>query len=621
MTKILEIQGLRAVAVILVILYHLQLFPGGFIGVDIFYVISGYLITNLIISEITDTGHLNILNFYKRRIKRLLPASAFVLLATALICYLLLPPMDRSELGKNLIAISLLVFNYALAAWENDYQNLGALPSPLIHYWSLAVEEQFYLIWPILLLALSKFGIKAIKNAIIFVFIISFTFSVIQTPSEPILSFYSLHTRAWELAAGALIVFLPKSYSITHRMAYKALSIAGVLLIGWASFIFTSDTAFPGHLAAIAVLGAFLLIITIGNWVGPFKTALNNQFTQRLGAISYPLYLWHWPLIAIPTLLLERELKANEKLLAVVFTIILSELTHRFIEQPFRFSKISLTKTYLSLAAATTISVVVGIFIMSNHSTNILVKEKSLTFDLKAVTALPIIHSDGCHVNWNSTISKDCSYGDLTSKKTIVLFGDSHAAQWFDPINSIAIMEGYKLISLTKSACPAIKLPIATRGSYNNNECRQWQSNSIERIKKITPDILIVSNFSHFNLKPKQESKEHYYLNSQQDLYQELEKYVGKLIYISDTPKPTKNIPRCLSHKTIDSCDEIIRSSGAVYKGFIKIDPYNWFCDATCLPVKEDLIVYRDASHISKDAANFVTKDLEKALKANKVFN
>ena len=112
MTKILEIQGLRAIAVILVILYHLQLIPGGFIGVDIFYVISGYLITNLIISEITDTGHLNILNFYKRRIKRLLPASAFVLLATALICYLLLPPMDRSELGKNLIAISLLVFIY-----------------------------------------------------------------------------------------------------------------------------------------------------------------------------------------------------------------------------------------------------------------------------------------------------------------------------------------------------------------------------------------------------------------------------------------------------------------------------------------------------------------------------
>ena len=197
MTKILEIQGLRAIAVILVILYHLQLLPGGFIGVDIFYVISGYLITNLIISEITDTGQLNILNFYKRRIKRLLPASAFVLLATALICYLLLPPMDRSELGKNLIAISLLVFNYALAAWENDYQNLGALPSPLIHYWSLAVEEQFYLIWPILLLVISKFGVKAIKNTIIFVFIISFTFSVIQTPNEPILSFYSLQTRAW----------------------------------------------------------------------------------------------------------------------------------------------------------------------------------------------------------------------------------------------------------------------------------------------------------------------------------------------------------------------------------------------------------------------------------------
>ena len=423
------------------------------------------------------------------------------------------------------------------------------------------------------------------------------------------------------MAAGALIVFLPKSYSITHRRAYKTLSIAGVLFIGWSSFIFTSATAFPGHLAAIAVLGAFLLIITIGNWVGPFKNALNNQFTQHLGAISYPLYLWHWPLIAIPTILLERELKTNEKLLAVIFTIILSTLTHYFIEQPFRLSKISLTKTYLSLTAATTISMVVGILIMNNYSTNIFIKENSLNFDLKAVTALPIIHRDGCHVNWNSTISKDCSYGNLSSKKTIVLFGDSHAAQWFDPINSIAISEGYRLISLTKSACPAIKLPIATRGSYNNNECRQWQRNSIERIKKVNPDILIVSNFSHFNLKSKQESKEHYYLSSQQDLYQKLEKYAGHLIYISDTPKPTKNIPRCLSHKTVDSCDEIVRSSSAVYEGFIMIDPYNWFCDTTCLPVKEDFIVYRDASHISKDAANFVTKNLEKALKENKIFN
>jgi peptidoglycan/LPS O-acetylase OafA/YrhL len=147
MIKILEIQGLRALAVILVIVYHADFISGGFIGVDIFYVISGFLITNLIIKEISTKGNLNLRNFYHRRIKRLLPASALVLLVTALTCYILLPPMDRDQLGKDVIAVSLLLSNYAFAIWENDYQNLGEAASPFIHYWSLAVEEQFYLIW------------------------------------------------------------------------------------------------------------------------------------------------------------------------------------------------------------------------------------------------------------------------------------------------------------------------------------------------------------------------------------------------------------------------------------------------------------------------------------------
>jgi len=173
MTKILEIQGLRALAVILVIVYHADFIPGGFIGVDIFYVISGYLITNLIIKEISIKGSLSLSNFYHRRIKRLLPASALVLLATALTCYILLPPMDRYQLGKDVIAVSLLLSNYAFAIWENDYQNLGEAASPFIHYWSLAIEEQFYLIWPFFILIFAKLGMKAVKIAILTLFVIS----------------------------------------------------------------------------------------------------------------------------------------------------------------------------------------------------------------------------------------------------------------------------------------------------------------------------------------------------------------------------------------------------------------------------------------------------------------
>jgi peptidoglycan/LPS O-acetylase OafA/YrhL len=212
MTKILEMQGLRVLAVILVIVYHAAFILGGFIGVDIFYVISGYLITNLIIKEISIKGSLSLSNFYHRRIKRLLPASALVLSATALTCYIFLPPMDRYQLGKDVVAVSLLLSNYAFAIWENNYQNLGEAASPFIHYWSLAIEEQFYLIWPLFILIFAKFGIKVVKSAIFAVFVISLTFSIIQTPDSPIFSFYSLHARAWELAAGALIVFIPKNH-------------------------------------------------------------------------------------------------------------------------------------------------------------------------------------------------------------------------------------------------------------------------------------------------------------------------------------------------------------------------------------------------------------------------
>ena len=153
--RILEIQGLRALAAILVLIYHAKFVPGGFIGVDLFYVISGFLITGLLIKEIDNSGKLDLKNFYQRRIKRLLPTSAFILIITALVSLVLLAPINRDNLGKDIIAVALYISNYTFAWWQNDYQNLEAQPSPFLHYWSLAVEEQFYLIWPIFILSLS----------------------------------------------------------------------------------------------------------------------------------------------------------------------------------------------------------------------------------------------------------------------------------------------------------------------------------------------------------------------------------------------------------------------------------------------------------------------------------
>jgi len=196
--RITQIQGLRALAAILVTIFHARLMPGGFIGVDIFYVISGYLITGLILREIEKTGTLDLRSFYQRRIKRLLPTSVFVLLVTAIFAWILFPPITRDALGRDLFAAATYISNYLFAWWQNDYQNLNATPSPFIHYWSLAVEEQFYLVWPVFILFLARHGKKMIFTGIVITTLASLLFSIYLTQSAPIWAFYSLPTRAWE---------------------------------------------------------------------------------------------------------------------------------------------------------------------------------------------------------------------------------------------------------------------------------------------------------------------------------------------------------------------------------------------------------------------------------------
>ncbi|TRZ58317.1 MAG: acyltransferase, partial [Streptomycetaceae bacterium] len=207
--RVLQIQGLRALAAIVVTFFHARLVPGGFIGVDIFYVISGYLITGLILREIDSTGHLNLAAFYQRRIKRLLPTSVFVLFSTALVGWFVLPAITRDVLGRDLFAAAAYISNYLFAWWQNDYQNLNATPSPFIHYWSLAVEEQFYLVWPILMIVLARAGKRRVLIGISVVTALSLMLSIYQTQTSPIWAFYSLPTRAWELGIGALLLFLP----------------------------------------------------------------------------------------------------------------------------------------------------------------------------------------------------------------------------------------------------------------------------------------------------------------------------------------------------------------------------------------------------------------------------
>ncbi|NCV79215.1 MAG: acyltransferase [Actinobacteria bacterium] len=614
--RILQIQGLRALAALLVTIFHAQLVPGGFIGVDIFYVISGYLITGLILREIEQTGSLDLNAFYQRRIKRLLPTSVFVLFITAIVGMFVLPAITRDALGRDLFAAAAYISNYLFAWWQNDYQNLNATPSPFIHYWSLAVEEQFYVVWPILLLLLARYGRRAIFWGISITTVLSLLWSVYQTQTSPIWAFYSLPTRAWELGVGALLLFVPEKVWRNRFIPWL-----GVIGIAIATFNFDENTAFPGVNAVLPVFATAVLIGSISIWPRAFNDLSNNRISQWLGAISYPLYLWHWPALVLPSSALGRPLRIRERLFCILLAVVLAHLTSKFIEQPIRHKKIEGKKVYLFFVATTITSLVAGLIISVTSSSIISVKGTNYKFNLIDVMEKPAVYGDDCHVNYGETKSGYCTYGDKKSNRTLVLYGDSHAAQWFPALEQIALERGYKLISLTKSACPAVDAPREDQGAFKNVHCEKWRQNSIARIKTIHPDAVITSSFQYFTPPSGFPSKSRWWDDGQRRLLSELRGSSNHLIYISDTPRPLRDIPNCLASRDSHTCDSTEKTRNVIINGFEKIDPTPWLCTSYCPAIKDGYVVYRDASHISVAASLALKPELEKALMAKGLFS
>jgi peptidoglycan/LPS O-acetylase OafA/YrhL len=614
--RILQIQGLRAVAALLVTIFHARLMPGGFIGVDIFYVISGYLITGLIIREIDKTGRLDLNEFYQRRIKRLLPTSVFVLFITAIVGMFVLPAITRDALGRDLFAAAAYVSNYLFAWWENDYQNLNATPSPFIHYWSLAVEEQFYVVWPIFILFLSRYGKRAIFQGVAIVTALSLLLSIYLTQVAPIWAFYSLPTRAWELGFGALLLFIPDRY-----LRNRFLPWVGAIGIAIATFNFDESTAFPGFNALLPVVATAILIGSIPVWPRFFNDLSNNRLMQWLGAISYPLYLWHWPALVLPSSALGRPLQIRERLLCILLTIVLAHITSKFVEQPLRHRSFSAKKTYGFFATTTAVSLLAGVAIASTASSVIKVKGTNYSFNLEQVVAKPAVYGDGCHVNYGEVESGDCTYGEKGSATKVVLYGDSHAAQWFPTLEVLAREKGFELISLTKSACPSVDVPRSDQGAYKNSECDKWRENSVKRIQKIKPTAVILSSFQYFTEPRGYSSRAQWWNEGQRRLLADLQGSSRNLIYISDTPQPLRDIPNCLASQDVKDCDTTEKTPNVIINGFKKIDPTPWLCTNVCSSIKDGYVVYRDGSHISVQSALALAPLLETALRDKGLFS
>lgn len=608
-----HIQSLRALAALLVLIYHIDLLPGGYIGVDIFYVLSGYLITDLLLRELERSEKLDFPAFYARRFKRLLPASFLVVISTGIIGWFLLPPTYRSDFGRDLIAASTYISNFLFALWNNDYQNLGATPSPFIHFWSLAVEEQFYLFWPILILFFYKVrGRKGVFLGILITATLSYLFSLYLTDRSPVWSFYILPTRAWEMAAGALLLFVGNGLR-RKGFTHPQWGFLALLLIIASSLLYNEKTSFPGTAALVPVIATALLILSRDKWP-PFLDAISRLNTvQWLGKISYPLYLWHWPVLIIPEIYLSRELNVAEVGAAILLILALSEITNRFIEEPLRYASLSLKKVYIATVLATGFSVFLGLMIQSTQ-VNTVKSSSGIVFDVTEVRKKPKNNDDGCHIHRGVTVSPLCEYGDLSSKRKIFLYGDSHAAQWLPALDIIGRQHQVKIISLTKSGCPSSEVIKELSSQYTVEDCQAFRDSSIKRISKERPIAVIMTGMQPFSAPNSTESSRSWWLAGEAKALSRIKESTDFPIYLTDTPLPRLDVPSCLTGSKKINCDTARPISPEVAPGLIAINPTPWLCDSNCPAIVEGIVVYRDHSHLSVAMSEYLAPNLAKEL-------
>jgi hypothetical protein len=251
----------------------------------------------------------------------------------------------------------------------------------------------------------------------------------------------------------------------------------------------------------------------------------------------------------------------------------------------------------------------------------IAVKGTNYKFNLVDVMQKPAVYGDDCHSNYGETESGECTYGDLNSATTIVLYGDSHAAQWFPVLEQLANEKGFKLVSLTKSACPSVDVPRADQGAYKNIHCEKWRENSVKRIKEIKPAAVILSSYQHFSPPSRFSDVDKWWTDGQKRLLSSLSGSSEHLIYISDTPRPMRDIPNCLASRDVKSCNTTERTPVKIIRGFDIIDPAPWLCTSICPAIQDGYVVYRDASHISVAAALALKPQLEAALVSKGLFS
>ncbi len=628
-----DIEGLRGLAVAVVVAFHcgIPTLSGGFVGVDVFFVLSGYLITGLLVAEVRSTGTIDLARFYARRVRRLLPAMAVMVIATLLVAAIILAPQELALAARAARATAVNLANVFFGLDAADYFAGDVRTNPMLHMWSLAVEEQFYLFWPFLLLSVWRFRSSrgALAALLLAASAVSLAGCIYLTAHGSIFAFYGLHTRAWEFGLGGLASLIVRGALALPRGAWLAIGWTGLLLIVGSAVLVTAEVGFPGWVALVPVIGTCAALFAGSELprrgVG---VLLGSRPFQVVGGLSYSWYLWHWPFLVLGMVLLP-DLEVPGKILLALAALLAAALTHWLLENPIRFHPYLLPRPMATLLLGAALS---GLCFVAAFGCLRLADALASTPQMgqisAAATDISDMYLDGC-ISGSAQV-ETCEFGVRAAATRVVLFGDSDAIQWFNAVEQIAAARGWRLTTVVKFGCPAAD--VRPREGFAARD-------ALQRIKAIAPGLVIMASATAYIRESTPADAASFADEAWQAATRRtLESLAAagiRVVAIRATPLPPFDVPTCLARAlrhqssfpgrcafpaTPALSPEIFRAEqagghGIPGVGFIDMTPS--LCDdRTCPAMRDGMVVYRDDQHLTGRFSASLAEALEGRLRA-----